>query len=802
MKAGCLRLGLLIFLVLFTTKIIAAQTPPFSVTTNDATSVTASSAEMHGAISAGTGPTGAWFEWGTSTSFGSRTDIQVFSDGSAAITFVQSIRNLQPHTTYYFRAVGYRSGTSIPGETKSFTTSGDASPITSLTATTSSATSITSNSAVFNGSLNSGNGATTVWFNWGTTTSLGTRTDAQSFNGTTTVPVAQTLHNLQPHTTYYFRIEAYRSSDGAGSVGAVKTFTTADAPVTSITATTTDATSIGGTSAELHGAIAGGNGTLAGWFEWGTTTSLGTRTDAQVFTDGRSVAMSQRLSNLRPGTTYYFRLVVYPAIAGAPNVFGEIKTFTTTSDSPSGLSITSISAAEITNSSAQLRAAVNTGANAATGWFEWGTTTALSNHSDVQSLGTGMAVTLAQTLKNLAPRTTYFFRAVASSGSVTVRSDVRSFTTTGDAIAPFAVMTLDASAVSSASAELRGLLNTAGAPATAWFEWGPSTPLGNQTTPQNINASSIVSSFAYSLTNLQPNTTYYFRAVAQNASATVRGDVRSFTTTRVPSTVPQPNPDVERGITRSGYVVITPGEASAAPTPTVTFGTVSEGSIVSQAGLVPAPMASDASMFVEVIPSISRSIGVALANPGASPNGITMTLRDEDGLIVGSPVVVTVPARQQVAKFLQDMFGADTVGSGFRGSVRMQSATAFAAIGVRFSGSIFSTLPVAVTTPVAGVPTRTLTAGTAPDTPQPGTIGSATALIVPQFAISGGWATQIALVNNAGSTIVGRVDFFDIDGNPMAVPLNGDTRSTFTYEIPIGGTFVLAPRDSNGQSPF
>src|SRR6185369_17628810 len=99
MQAGRFRLGLLIFLVLFTTKIIAAQTPSFSVTTNEATAVTSSSAELHGAIGAGTGPTGAWFEWGTTTSFGSRTDIQVSSDGSTAIAFAQSIRNLQPHTT-------------------------------------------------------------------------------------------------------------------------------------------------------------------------------------------------------------------------------------------------------------------------------------------------------------------------------------------------------------------------------------------------------------------------------------------------------------------------------------------------------------------------------------------------------------------------------------------------------------------------------------------------------------------------------------------------------------------------------
>jgi hypothetical protein len=32
MQAGCLRLGLLIFLVLFTTKLIAAQSPSFSLT--------------------------------------------------------------------------------------------------------------------------------------------------------------------------------------------------------------------------------------------------------------------------------------------------------------------------------------------------------------------------------------------------------------------------------------------------------------------------------------------------------------------------------------------------------------------------------------------------------------------------------------------------------------------------------------------------------------------------------------------------------------------------------------------------
>jgi hypothetical protein len=75
-------------------------------------------------------------------------------------------------------------------------------------------------------------------------------------------------------------------------------------------------------------------------------------------------------------------------------------------------------------------------------------------------------------------------------------------------------------------------------------------------------------------------------------------------------------------------------------------------------------------------------------------------------------------------------------------------------------------------------------------------------MVIPQFAMSGGWATQIALLNTGIAATTGRVDIFDNLGNPMAVNLNGSTQSTFTYSIAAAGSFVLAPRDANGQSPF
>jgi hypothetical protein len=207
-------------------------------------------------------------------------------------------------------------------------------------------------------------------------------------------------------------------------------------------------------------------------------------------------------------------------------------------------------------------------------------------------------------------------------------------------------------------------------------------------------------------------------------------------------------------------------------------------------------------MFVEVIPTISRNIAVAITNPGSAANAVTLTLRDENGFVLGSPANISIPAHQEVAKFVNELFGADVIASGLRGSLRMQSSTPFSVTGLRFNGAVFSALPIAVTAGVPGVPRTSLTSGTAADSPAAGTTGGPNAVIIPAFAIAGGWATQVAMVNNTNATLVGRIDVFDPSGNPMPVKLNGETKSTFTYSIPVGGTFVLSPRDLNGQSPL
>jgi len=246
-----------------------------------------------------------------------------------------------------------------------------------------------------------------------------------------------------------------------------------------------------------------------------------------------------------------------------------------------------------------------------------------------------------------------------------------------------------------------------------------------------------------------------------------------------PTTAPLPISEIEQGTVRSGYAVITPDVNSAAPSPTVTFGMVSGGAVQSQAGILPLPMMTNASLFVDVVPAIGRDLGVAIANPAVIANSVTLTLRDQSGTVAGTPLTIVLKPQQQLAKFVSELLPG-TTGSAFRGSLELQSSTPFAVLGLRFSGSEFSTLPV----------TGTAAAGTN------------TSIVLPQFAMSGGWATQFALVNNSSGQVNGRIDIFDNSGNPMSVTLNGAKQSTFSYTIPAGGTFLLAPRDQNGQSPF
>jgi len=80
------------------------------------------------------------------------------------------------------------------------------------TLTTNSATSVSSNSATLNGTVNPNGVSTTYYFEYGTTTSYGTSTTSTSAgSGTSAVSVSASISDLAPNTTYHYRLAAVNS---------------------------------------------------------------------------------------------------------------------------------------------------------------------------------------------------------------------------------------------------------------------------------------------------------------------------------------------------------------------------------------------------------------------------------------------------------------------------------------------------------------------------------------------------------------------------------------------------------------
>ena len=95
------------------------KVPPL-VNSGEALAVTPNSATLYGNLAnAGNSPTNVYFEYGTTSSYGSSTPLQNMSDAGP---FSALLTGLSPDTTYHFRAVAYNEGGNVKGTGISFTT--------------------------------------------------------------------------------------------------------------------------------------------------------------------------------------------------------------------------------------------------------------------------------------------------------------------------------------------------------------------------------------------------------------------------------------------------------------------------------------------------------------------------------------------------------------------------------------------------------------------------------------------------------------------------------------------------------
>ena len=144
----------------------------------------------------------AWFEYGTSTSYGSKTAVQDAGFGNADKPFSATLSGLKTGTTYHFRIVGKSDAGTVNGADASFKTSGAPDIVTGpLTAGADRVT--------FTGTVNPNGRSTTVYFEIGSTTRYTGRTSkANAGAGTSPVSVTGTITGLHPATTYHYRLVA------------------------------------------------------------------------------------------------------------------------------------------------------------------------------------------------------------------------------------------------------------------------------------------------------------------------------------------------------------------------------------------------------------------------------------------------------------------------------------------------------------------------------------------------------------------------------------------------------------------
>jgi 6,7-dimethyl-8-ribityllumazine synthase len=146
--------------------------------------------------------------------------------------------------------------------------------------------------------------------------------------------------------------------------------------------------------------------------------------------------------------------------------------------------------------------------------------------------GGGVVFTSTGPIANLAPGTTYHFRAVGLNSAGTGLGTDLSFTTSAGAPSP---ATLSASGITTTNATLNGSVNPNGAATSAWFRYGLTTNYGSYSATNNFPATNVTLSVSSLVNSLTPGASYHFQLVAGNSQGVTTGADLTLTTFGVPA---------------------------------------------------------------------------------------------------------------------------------------------------------------------------------------------------------------------------------------------------------------------------
>ena len=227
------------------------------------------------------------------------------------------------------------------------------------------------------------------------------------------------------------------------------------------------------------------------------------------------------LMNLNSSTTYYVRAF---ATNEGGTAYGDEKIFTTRS-----LTLTTISPTFIMATSAisgGLIAYDNNSSVAISKGVCWNTFP-FPTISDSITIDGGGKGSFSSTMERLKPNTTYYIRAYLTNNSGTVYGNELSFTTQNGIIG---ISTDAASSITRTSANVAGTISGDGGANVTERGVFWSTSVNPVISGQKIIIGNGTGNFSKDMTDLTPNTTYYYCAFATNSIVTVFGNEVCYTT--------------------------------------------------------------------------------------------------------------------------------------------------------------------------------------------------------------------------------------------------------------------------------
>jgi len=536
-----------------------------TMVTNPVSALSATSTTLNGSGTPNNSPTTAYFRYDSSNpgtcsdTFGFRVPFSgAASLGGGTVAQAYSFpASLTPGQQYWYCAIGANSVGQGFGSVETFT-----APATAPIVTTVSVGVLTATTAALNGQAVPRGAASSGYFRYSTVNpgtcndSFGTRAPIAAGtslgSGNTTQPFTENLTGLVSGATYFYCAIA-SNSVGTG-FGSIFTFTTPAIP----TVTTSAASSVSGTFAQLNATAVPNGSTTLGYFRYSVSDpgacndTFGTRAPTVGGTNlgsgTTSIFFNASATPLTPGTTYYFCAIASNAVGTG---FGAVLTFAT----PASPSVTTLPATSVTPTSGTLNATGIPNGLTSQGWFRYDTVNP-GSCNDVfgtrapASLGTSLgsgssSAPFSITPATLLPGTTYYFCALASNTVGTSFGAVLSFTT--PAQAPL-VTSASSLGVTDTTATLNGSSTPRGDVTTAWFRYSATSPgacndtFGTRapaTGGATIGSGNTAQSYSQSLTGLSPSTTYFWCAIAQNAVGTTFGTLVSFTTVALPGVTTQ-----------------------------------------------------------------------------------------------------------------------------------------------------------------------------------------------------------------------------------------------------------------------